>query len=319
MEEFSRKAAGLTSLGIVFLAFTALMLMLTIERAFNTIWRVFTMRPVAQRLVVYWALLSLGPLLVGGSLSVTSYLAGLSLGWLSGESLNHLGLLKLVPLLLTVAAFSLLYFAVPNRYVPLPHALAGGIIAALFFEMMKKGFTVYITKFTSFMLIYGAFAAIPIFLLWIYFSWTVILFGALVAANLSHWHAGDWWKQKTAVHRFISLLRVLRLLYIAQRRGESIGMKQFHRDLKLSLDELEDVLKQLRSVQWVRRVGRDAWILVRDLEDIRLADVYHRFVFSAADAPILSEDDHLAGLFSDIAARQDEAMSISLKSLYSRS
>lgn len=129
MQQFSEKAAGLTAAGIAGLAVTALMLMQTIEHAFNLIWRITTPRPLLQRVLTYWAVLTLGPVLIGASLSLTTYLLRYSLGYVTSMPTLGVTILKIAPLAIIILAFSLLYLAVPNRYVPLRHALIGGLVA----------------------------------------------------------------------------------------------------------------------------------------------------------------------------------------------
>jgi len=186
-EQFSENAMRLTAVGIVFLGVTALLLMLTIDAAFNDIWRVARPRPLLKRVLVYLTVLTIGPLFVGASLSLTSYLLTLSLGLIGEMPGMGVALLKFLPVLLTSAAFALLYFAVPNHRVLKREALIGGLAAGAGFEAMKHGFGFFITHFPTYKLVYGAFAAVPIFLLWIYLSWLVVIGGAVLVAALPEW------------------------------------------------------------------------------------------------------------------------------------
>jgi membrane protein len=186
-EQFSDNATRLTTLGVVFLGVTALLTMLTIDTAFNTIWRVSRPRPLLKRLLAYCTVLTVGPLLIGASLSLTSYLLTQSLGLINRVPGMASALLEFVPVLLTSAAFALLYFAVPNRPVLKRDALVGGISAGVGFEAMKHGFGFFITHFPTYTLVYGAFAAMPIFLLWINLSWLIIIGGAVLVAALPEW------------------------------------------------------------------------------------------------------------------------------------
>lgn len=162
MEQFAESASRLTQVGIVFLAFTSMLMMLTIDNAFNMIWRVSRPRSLLQRILVYWAVLTLAPLLVGGSLSLTSWLAGLSAGYVQQMPALSIDVLKVIPVILTTAAFTLLFRVVPNRYVPMRHAILGGVIAAAAFETMNQAFAFYISHFPTYKLVYGAFASVPI-------------------------------------------------------------------------------------------------------------------------------------------------------------
>jgi membrane protein len=240
MFKFSSNAAQLTAIGIVFLVVTALMMMFTIDRAFNTIWRVSRSRPLMHRFVIYWAMLSLGPLLIGGSLSLTSYLVSLSMGIAIQMPLLDLALLRITPVVLTTLAFALLYLTVPTRYVPRWHALVGGLAASLGFELMKKVFALYITNFASYEVVYGAFASIPVFLMWIYFSWLVVLGGAVIAASLSYWRGDAWLVKWTPGRRFYDALRVLRELYRIHQTGGTLTTRQLRDRIHLGLDELEE-------------------------------------------------------------------------------
>src|SRR5690606_28411919 len=161
---FSEQARQLTWVGVIFLVVTALMMMLTIEKAFNTIWRVRQPRR---------------------GFAISTYVAALAM--LAGPDalFDVAWLIRSAPLLLEVAAFTLLYAVVPNTRVPLRHALAGGLFSALLVEAAKKLFSLYVGAFPTYQLIYGAFATVPLFLLWIYVCWLIVLLGAELACNLS--------------------------------------------------------------------------------------------------------------------------------------
>ena len=185
--QFAENAARLTTVGVAFVFVTAITVMLTIDRAFNQIWRVPRPRGTTQRVLVYWALLTVGPPLIGASLSVTYWLVGKSLGLTRGMPLAGEVMLDVVPLLFTATAFTLAYMTIPNRRVLVRDALAGGLLAAVAFEAMKRGFAFYIAQVPTYTLLYGAFASVPIFLLWIYLSWVVVLIGAATAAVMPEW------------------------------------------------------------------------------------------------------------------------------------
>lgn len=184
MVQFSEKAAHLTGAGIAALAVTAFMLMLTIEHAFNLIWQVKTGRPVLQRILTYWAVITLGPVSVGISLSMISFLLDRSLAYVPFVAEM---VLKVVPFMIMIGVFSLLYRIVPNCTVPFRHAAVGGMVAGLGIGLTQMGFASYIKHFTSYTFVYGAFASLPVFLLWLYVSWLIVVTGALVAASLPNW------------------------------------------------------------------------------------------------------------------------------------
>src|SRR5690625_577797 len=184
LNEFAAKAASLTAIGSIFLFVTSVMLMSTIDKAFNDIWLVDEQRPLGHRILVYWAIVTMGPLVIGASLWASSVLARASLGYVQGLPLFASFILTVVPLLLTAVAFAALFVYVPNRKVLWKDALLGGLITSIVLELLRTGFAFYITKFPTYTLIYGAFATVPIFLMWVYISWIVVLSGATSVAIL---------------------------------------------------------------------------------------------------------------------------------------
>jgi membrane protein len=182
--QFAAKAKQLRAVGVAFLVVGAGMLVMTIDRAFQRIFRVRSQRPLARRLVLYVAVLTLGPVLVGASLSMTSYLVSVSLGYARGLPLAGEVMLRGVPVLLGALALTLLYAAVPNRPVRLREAAVGGLLAGTAFELMKRGFAYYVARFPTYTIVYGTFAVIPLFLLWLYLSWAVVMLGASFTAFL---------------------------------------------------------------------------------------------------------------------------------------
>src|ERR1051326_2265355 len=179
INSFTRNAGRLTAIGIAGFLVTSVMLMLTVDNALNRIFRVQRRRSILQNVVVYWAVLSLGPVLIGGSLSGSMFLVSML-----GPDFAGRTVLRALPLVFTCAALTLLYGIVPARLVGLHHSLAGGILAGIAFEIAKRGFALYLAQVPTYALIYGAFATIPIFLVWLYMSWVVVLAGAVFTAML---------------------------------------------------------------------------------------------------------------------------------------
>ncbi|CAM9334603.1 unnamed protein product, partial [Phaeothamnion confervicola] len=184
LSEFTENAAQLTAIGVLFLGVTSLSLILGIDETFNSLFRVSQQRRPAHRLGLYVGVLVLAPLLIGASVSMTTWLVGQSLGLIGGSRSVSAGMLRFVPYAFTCVALMLVYLLLPNRKVVFRHALAGGLFAGLAFEVAKQGFALYISYFPTYTMIYGAFAAIPIFLLWVYISWLVVLLGATITAVL---------------------------------------------------------------------------------------------------------------------------------------
>nr|WP_205298386.1 virulence factor BrkB family protein [Pantoea formicae] len=184
LDQFVRNVNKMTAVGAVGLIATALLLMHSVDSALNTIWRSDKQRPMVYSFAVYWMILTLGPLLAGASLAISSYL--LSLRWINVTGVNSLidQVLRIFPLLLSILTFWLLYSIVPTRRVPTRDALIGAIVAGLLFELGKKAFGLYVTMFPSYQLIYGVLAVIPILFLWVYWTWCIVLLGAEITVTL---------------------------------------------------------------------------------------------------------------------------------------
>jgi len=186
LDQFAGKAGRLSLFGLIFFLVTALLLLFTIEESFNDIWRIKKGRSLGQRITTYWALISLGPLLMGVSLSISTYL--LSVNVLEGfgyvKQVQSLGISAL-PILFEVLAFLLLYLVMPNAKVRFKQGLIGALVATFLFELSKSGFAFYVSNLANYELVYGALATLPIFLIWVYLSWMVALVGAEVVAAFS--------------------------------------------------------------------------------------------------------------------------------------
>src|SRR5260370_11580848 len=197
---------------------------------------------------------------------MTAYLVGVSLGFARQTPLAGTAILRLAPFVLTCAAFTLLYYVVPNRSVRLRHALMGGLVAALAFEIMKRSFALYIAQFPTYTLVYGAFAVVPIVLLWIYLSWVVIIIGALIAAL-----APDFAVLREAARRpsgsgFSEALALLLVLARAQQDPGLLGMAQIAERASLAGDRTESHLERMLTLGWVARSAGDRYGLVCDTE-----------------------------------------------------
>ncbi|NDV92220.1 virulence factor BrkB family protein [Alteromonas sp. 345S023] len=184
MTDFVGNASEMSAIGILSLLLVALMLISNVDKTLNRIWRTQSDRPIVYTFAIYWMVITLGPMLIGSSVVVSSYLTGLAA--FTEEYTPGLGtfLLSLVPSVATLLAFSILYMVVPNRRVYFRHAIFGALMSTIAFELSKKGFALYVTNFPSYELIYGALAVVPILFLWVYLSWVIVLFGAEFTCSL---------------------------------------------------------------------------------------------------------------------------------------
>jgi membrane protein len=268
---FVENASSMTGIGMAALLATAILLLSAINGAFNAIWRVTEPRPLMIRIMAYWMVLTVGPLLLGASLSLSSY-------GFSQVVIEHgdraFGLTRLLPFLLTACGFTLLYMVVPARSVAFSHALSGGLVAAALFEGLKTGFGLYLQAFPSYQAIYGAMAAVPIFLIWMYLSWAVVLFGAEIAAAAREWRLVGRLQSgsRGAGHRLALALALLYRLRNAARSGTVLRETALTRSLPADLDQLSAVLQALKDSGFISRSG-GRFFLARDLTAASLEDL----------------------------------------------
>ena len=270
LSDFSRQAKNLTGPGIIFLVVTAVLMLRNIEKAFNLIWRARENRSPVSSFLLYWAVLSLAPVALGLALGLSTYLS----------SYSHLlddydifgakaFLLKVTPLLLSTAAFTLLYVAVPNCRVPFKHTIVGGAMAAAGFHVARSVFTDLVVG-SSYTFIYGAFAAVPLFLLWIYVSWNIVLMGGILVHSISAYQDEEQASRPTV----LKALDVLYLFWQKQQAGDSV------REIEI-LNNSHRVTRGLDSVTWrylrdtlieknvITQSDRGSYLLARDLHGIR--------------------------------------------------
>lgn len=284
---FTTQARQLTWIGVLFLLATAYTMLVSVEKAFNHIWRVRQPRRGVARFLLYWAVLSLGPLLLGAGFVASTYVTSLSLLSGPGTLMGAKPLLHVTPILSCVAAFTLFYAVVPNTRVPLRYALVGGLFAAALFEVAKALFGFYVRLFPGYQLIYGAFATVPLFLLWIYLSWLIVLFGAELVCNLPS--SQRWRKRK--LPRFIVLLGVLRQFYLAQQSGERLSLRKLRaRGWPLPEDEWDELLDFLEGARLVCPANNGGWLLCRDLNQYRMEQLLERLPWPLPSAAQLPKD-----------------------------
>jgi membrane protein len=297
LSQFASKATRLSAVGAVALLFTSAAMMGMVERAFNQIWRVKRTRPLPQRVLMYWALLTLGPLLFGLSLTVTSQLFMATNDLMRTVPLLGALFYTLVSIVLTTGAYTLLYMAVPNRFVDWRDAVWGGLVAAIAFEVAKRLFGVFIKQFPTYAIIYGALAALPLFLLWMYVSWLITLVGALLTAALPVVKYERWWYEPVPGDAFVDAVAILKVLHGKVRVSDSalVSSASIRAHTRIGYDEMTALLDRMMTVGWVGRVqadvtarsrwgkrvreSEDNWVLLVNPGKVRLADVYRLFVF----------------------------------------
>jgi len=258
LTQFSIKASRLGAFGIVFLSVTALSLVLTIDRTLNAIWRVRQARPLGQRVLVYWAVITLGPLVIAGSLSLSSYVLSASRGLVQALPDLVLLLLDLLEFLLLMGCLAALYRYVPNTPVQRAHAWAGALLATLGIEVARRLLAVYLSAVPTYSMVYGAFATVPILLVWIYMVWVVILLGAVLAAHLPRLLAGPVRQPHGPGWRFQLALEALRALAQARAEGQGgMALTRLARSMQVDHLRLEPVMEALMEIGWVARLDED--------------------------------------------------------------
>jgi len=276
LKQFSDQAGKLTGVGIAFLGVTAIFMLKNIEKTFNSIWKTRANRSGLSSFLLYWAILSLGPICIGLALGISTYLVSLKVIF------NHVGLmgigtqlLRLTPYLLTSAAFTLVFAAIPNCRVPIRNALIGGLVTALVFECAKQLFTSIVAN-TSYQTIYGTFATLPLFLLWIYLSWLIVLAGAELVHALGGYNA----LKNEDFSDIVFALGVLELLWQKHQRGEDLQENYllqkpwlFDRH-SIAADRWVPIRNKLLDESLLRMSDNVHFVLGRDLTRYTLWDLY---------------------------------------------
>jgi len=271
LTQFATKANRLGTVGLVFLVVTALALMLTIDRTLNAIWRVRKPRPIAQRVLVYWAAATLGPLLLGVSLSLTSYVLSASQGLVAALP-GGLGLLlNTIEFIVLAGAMAGLFHYVPNTQVRWRHALTGGVFGSIGFELAKRALAWYVKQVPTYSVVYGAFATLPIFLVWIYLGWVIVLLGAVIAAYAPSLQMRIVRHELTPGYRFRLAIALLRQLAAARSaNGHGLSAARLAEVLRADPLQIEPILETLVAIDWAARLdeeGDPRYVLLCDPAD----------------------------------------------------
>ena len=279
---FANSATQTTAIGAAGIVATGILLLVTVEDQLNLIWRVTAPRPWVQRLLAYWTLITLGPLLIGVSLSLSTYFeiaarqAGFgeqALAWFASSWLH--GLARVVPALLEFVALTLLYGLIPNCAVRWRDGALGAMIATLTIEILKVGFSIYIGATSFYSIVYGALAVVPIFLLWMYISWMAVLLGAVVAAALPNWRIDQRiGKVPTGGVRLGLSLALIAALARAQRRGETRSTPALAKELGVATTVIDEHIKPLAEAGFAAHTQSGRWVLAWSPESATLRDLY---------------------------------------------
>ena len=284
LNQFAAKAGQMGWAGALVLLVTALALILTIDRKLNDIWRVRTPRPLTQRILVYWAVLTLGPLLLGASLSVTSYALSASQGMVSALPGGVRFLLDALQFGLVMVGLAALYRYVPNTRVRWSHALVGGLFVATALELAKSALAWYLAKVPTYSVVYGTFATVPILLVWFYVAWVIVLLGAVVAAYLPSLLAGiarrgnsPGWRFQLALEALAQLLAVRE----APQRGRSL--EALAQSLRVDPLHREEPVAALVALDWLGRLDEEdeRYVLLQDAAHLSLSPLAERLLLPA--------------------------------------
>ncbi len=309
LNDFTSKAGRLTAVGLVFLVFTALATILTVDHALNDIWQVHSRRPLVQRVLLYWSLLTLGPLVIGASLSTASYVMSMSAGWTAQLPGMLRTLLAFTPFLLGVSAVAVTYVVVPNRKVFWRDACIGALVAAVMGELMRDGFAWYI-KTGTVAGIYGAFAVLPLFLMWVYMSWLVVLFGAAIAATLPKLRASRFADEARAGNAFVTAVALLRTLHAARARGDDDGrvpLESLAQAVRSAPEDVERTLMSLEKLGYISQlsgVHAGKWLMSCDPARTNLVAAFKRFAVDPANT-LATRDASGLGQWLDEGLRAD--------------
>ncbi len=260
LTQFAAKASGLGVAGFSILLATALALILTIDRTLNNIWRVPRLRPLGQRVLIYWAVITLGPLVLAASLALTTSVASSASRGLEGALPDSARLLfDSIEFLLLAGGTAALYRYVPNTQVRWRHAWSGGVFVSVGIEVAKKVLGLYIASVPTYSVLYGAFATLPILLVWIYVAWVIVLLGAVVAAYLPSLLTGverTATEQGWSFHLAVEVLQQLHAARCTPQRGlDAGGLAQA---LRVDVLQLEPVLEALTGLDWIVQVNEAA-------------------------------------------------------------
>ena len=290
INNFAEKSSNLTIIGSMVLFFTTIMTLTTIERAFNQIWRVENRSGGMKSILRYWTIVTLGPLILGTAFIVSSTVQSLSFlnRQIAGYGIDWSFWIQIVSIAVTVAGFISMYWFIPKARVPAKNAAIAGVFVAIIFELMKNLFGTVMANFTSYEAIYGAFAALPIFLLWIYLSWNLILLGVEISYTLTIFETEEVYPR----HPLLSLLDMLNLVYTHHLKGEAVSEQALRNVLgRKELPKWYTYINYLQDSNLITMTEEEDYVLKKDLSKMTLWDFYRTLPYPL---PIKDELDEMS-------------------------
>jgi len=316
------KTTAISVFGVIGLLFTATALLNTIEEAFNDIWRITRARAWLSKFITFWATLTLAPILIGASITITSYFTALPVIRHVAEGASYISQAPfLVPWLMSSLAMATLYTVLPNTSVPFRYAAVGGLVAGALFEWAKFGFAFYVTEVANYERLYGALSTLPIFLIWIYLIWVIVLLGSEIAFCLQHpeqSHRQNSSFQKPGVRQFYSHLILLRAAQ-ALHAGDTLKISDLIEETDLPNNILQEWLDQLCAIDLLRHTnsGHDdsGWLPGFDAEQMTLFEIFHRLNETPMEVPDIWQETSLGRQLTGLYFRLGRERSSLLKSM----
>ncbi|WP_299340971.1 YihY family inner membrane protein [uncultured Pseudoxanthomonas sp.] len=296
LDGFLANTGKLTAVGVIALVVSLLITLNSIEATFNRIWRVRSARPKLSRFLVYWTVLTLGALMAAASLALSARFYALPVFATSGGKWLQALSLSVAPVLIELAAIVVIYRVVPHRTIKWRYAVAGALLATVLLELAKWGLGVYLGSFNAYQKIYGAVAAAPILLLWIFLCWVAVLLGASLASGMAAFRYQPVALRLPLGYEIYGLLRMLGRFAQAREKGKGLHSDQILAMEPMLTDSLiQQMLAQLAEIDLLRRDEEGEWLLARDLDDLTLCDLYEacQLRIPVAEAHLPFHDDAL--------------------------
>lgn len=318
LEDFSSQARSLTGAGVGMLVITAYLMLTNIEKTFNSIWGVDKSRKGLSSFLLYWAVLSIGPILLGVGFGVNTYLLSLKLVFKEYDLFGFTAFVfRTLPLILTSIAFTLLFAAVPNCRVPMRYAAIGGVITAVCFELLRNLFSALVAN-SSMKVVYGAFAVVPVFLLWINLVWTIVLGGAILVRTMAERQYAFADGKPTDM---VAALKCLALLRHRRATGEGISDGDCYRS-GVGVVSWQQLRARFERHKWITATAGGRYVLSRDLRTVTLWDLATITGLKLSELEVRVANPPTSQWFADylerrmkVATAAKETLGISLEAL----